>query len=224
MTAAVDTRPRHWLIPALLALLAALVMRPPVKLYTIVSGSMVPTLLQDDVVAAAAAPWLPFPPRPGDVVMLRLAAPLRHALGVPGNPWIIKRLQGVAGDVIELRAGTGMYRNGALVAAEPWAGSLHFSVKVVGGNFYHIFADGSVFQVGQEADLTQISDTGLARTIALAPAEPLAQGQVFVLGDDPGSSLDSITFGPLDARSIRGRALAVIYPWSRAGLLGPTTT
>lgn len=49
------------------------------------------------------------------------------------------------------------------------------------------------------------------------PATQLPQGEVYVLGDNraPLASLDSRSFGPLDSRSLEGRAVAVFWPLFR---------
>ncbi len=54
------------------------------------------------------------------------------------------------------------------------------------------------------------SDPALARDAAL---EPL----VFVLGDNPGQSLDSRAFGPVPRSRFRGRIVFRYWPLSRAG-------
>jgi signal peptidase I len=46
-------------------------------------------------------------------------------------------------------------------------------------------------------------------------ATTIPEGQIFVLGDNRPQSMDSRVFGPVDAKSVVGRAFLVIWPISR---------
>ena len=121
---------RDWLLFAALPvwLLATFV----VMVARVDGDSMNPTYRSGDLLLLAKWPrWLhawgarPAWPRRGDVIVLRGPAghPESYAEGTFGvryRPYLIKRVVGVAGDVVELRAGQ-LYRDGRRVA-ESYAG------------------------------------------------------------------------------------------------------
>jgi signal peptidase I len=63
-------------------------------------------------------------------------------------------------------------------------------------------------------DLEQTDLVARCRQPEMAPVE-VPKGQVFVLGDNRPQSMDSRVFGPVDKKSIVGRAFVVIWPISR---------
>ena len=63
-------------------------------------------------------------------------------------------------------------------------------------------------------DIEQSDLVARCRQPEMSPVE-VPSGQVFVLGDNRPQSMDSRVFGPVDKKSIVGRAFVVIWPISR---------
>ncbi len=91
----------------LIALILSLGIRiAVVEAYWVPTGSMVPTIMENDRIMSNKFIYRFTDPRPGDVVVFRPPA-AAHT----DAPRLVKRLIGVAGDVIEVRDGR-VYRNG----------------------------------------------------------------------------------------------------------------
>ena len=65
-----------------------------------------------------------------------------------------------------------------------------------------------------ERDVSQTDLVARCRQPEMAPVV-VPEGQVFVLGDNRPQSMDSRVFGPVDKKSIVGRAFVVIWPIGR---------
>lgn len=162
-------------------LLALFVRTYLVQLYRVPSDSMMPGLLPGDHVVVdrflygANPPGLPLlparPPRRFEVVVLER----------PGGRRLIKRLLGLPGERIEVRA-------------------------------HRLLVDGKPLDLAPERLLLPGADTPAA---AAVPAHfgPLRLGdeQYLVLGDQRGVSLDSRSFGPVEARELIGRAILIYW-------------
>lgn len=195
---------RDWLSPALFALLLTQFGASAVRVDGV---SMLPTLRHGELLALPKAEgWahrlgLGGYHR-GDLVVFKpprtLAAEWRRDYrGVP-LPWayrpdLIKRVVGVPGDRVAMRAGR-LYVNGRAVA-EP---------RVLGywGALCPDRASRLANTVAQAPD-----HTGLPETV-------VPPRTYFVMGDNrsPGGSLDSRSFGPVAAWDIEARAVASLWP------------
>ena len=65
-----------------------------------------------------------------------------------------------------------------------------------------------------ERDLAQTDPVSRCRQPDMAPVT-VPKGQIFVLGDNRPQSMDSRVFGPVDKKSVVGRAFVVIWPIGR---------
>lgn len=87
------------------------------------------------------------------------------------------------------------------------------------------FDNGSVYIDGQQLEESYLP-TGTVTSAANAPNKCTLQdpcivpdGDVWVMGDNRGDSKDSRYFGPIDEKSIVGRAFVRVWPLGRFGLL-----
>ena len=108
--------------------------------------------------------------------------------------YFVKRVVAVAGDVVEVRAGT-LYRNGVIETPYP---------------------TGTPVGVG-ELD-SQLCDACKYGTYDLGPST-VPTGSVLVLGDNRGGSNDGHVWGYLPEENVLGRISFRVAPLDRAGFL-----
>jgi signal peptidase I len=178
----------RWYVYLAVVLVAGLVSRgllalSPVRSFRITSGSMEPAVLIGDHVYA-------------DLAAYRSAGPARGELVVyasPENPAIlaIKRVIGLAGEVIEIRDKQVLL--GGRPLADPWG--RHSAPEVFRR------------EPGKPEVLAMRDNLGPLRIPA---------GTVFVLGDERDNSYDSRFFGPVPLSSLRGRLLYVYWSPDRS--------
>jgi signal peptidase I len=232
----------------LAAVAIALVVRAvAVEGYRIPSGSMAPTLLAGDHVLVSKLAYglrVPFTgarllapgePRRGDVVVFES----------PRDPGVhlVKRVVGVAGDVVELREQV-LYVNGV---PQPRAAGGEGAAGEPGGEgggaavetcrrWRESLAKGSLPPPGAadaaalEASWQAAAAAGVATYEVLqcrrprlasreGPYEVVAPGHVFVLGDNRDRSFDSRAAGGwlVPLARVKGRALRVFFSWGAGG-------
>lgn len=161
--------------------------------YAVPSGSMQPALQPGDRVAVDMRAYglrVPFTeielrdgasPQPGDVVVFDSPR---------DGTRLIKRVVAVGGQTVAVRAGR-LWVDGVALAADADGMSALSAVESLGGR----------------AVWLDLRDGGGPD---LAPVR-IPEGQVLVLGDHRGNSLDGRYFGLVAADGIYGRALAVFY-------------
>jgi signal peptidase I len=117
---------------------------------------------------------------------------------------VVKRLVGMPGDTLEMRAGI-LYRNGA-ATREPYAQRLDPQNDTADPEMRAWQLAYLVAEVDREAYRPSRDNWG-----------PLAvpAGQFFVMGDNRDNSYDSRYWGFVDRRVIRGRPLFVYYSFDR---------
>lgn len=193
-----------------------LVIRPfVVQTFYIPSESMVSTLLVNDYILANKFIYRVSEPRVGDIFVFR---PPKEAL-FPGQPQtdFIKRIVGVAGDVVEVRDGK-LYRNGKAID-EPYVHeSIHSDFKLVEYNaeFIPVSIEGSLANATERtAARYRVSDPLLMDKLLHSPAAAIPKGFVMAMGDNRNGSYDSRGWGLVPVESIVGRSEAIWLPFSR---------
>lgn len=168
--------------------LVFLVIRPlVVQAFYIPSESMVPTLLPGDRILVNKFAYRLSEPRRGDIVVF-LAPP--QALQGGEQRDFVKRLIGLPGDLVEVRAEDGVYINGRKLEEAP---------DVVPPDYYWPVDE---FE----------RPTGRPYRVP--------EGSYFVLGDNRPSSHDSHKWGMLEANRVLGKAMVMFWPPTRVGLVG----
>lgn len=201
-------------------ILVYLVVRPFVaQPFYIPSESMVPTLQVGDLVMVGKFNYRIGEPQRGDIVVFR--AP-DHALNpgqIPGKTDFIKRLIGKPGDVIEIKSGEGVYRNGQLLK-EPYVSEPpNYSMKILNGNVYSKDSMGfSWYEGGNGIKQQEVTDPELQAKLENAPSEPIPPGKYLVLGDNRPFSSDGHHWGLLESHRVVGKALFVFFPFGRIGI------
>jgi len=175
---------------------AAVVLRTwCLEAFRVASGSMEPSFPGGDRILVDKRAYATGAPRRGDVVVFRRPA--------DGGRAYIKRVIGLPGDRIEVSGGTVLV-NGRALPTTP--------APEVGAD---AFWEGD----GRERHLVRGVAPGAPITppVPGSPSTLLGPDEVFVLGDDRGSSMDSRTFGPVRLEFVVGPATYVLWPLSRFG-------
>jgi signal peptidase I len=206
-------------------LLAVLFVRHSVvEAFRIPAGSMAPTLVPGDHIFVNK--WV-YGLRVFGHMLVRGRVPARGEVIVfryPEDPTkdFIKRIVGVAGDRVELKAGA-LVINGRQVGREPIAGGCPFrdsdedrgqlrrSVNMdcfaeqLGAQRYRV-----VYQDGG-SPFREFPADGLMRCRGMDPDCRVPADHVFVLGDNRDNSHDSRFWGPVPNDHIKGRLIGVWF-------------
>ncbi len=183
------------------------------------SGSMIPTLQIGDYVIVekwAYGARIPFTaedqvmwssPKPGDIVVL---------LAPPGNPRsddLIKRVVGVAGDMVEIRDGA-LWINGAAVPRAPLDGDCNYWNKAEGGPWREEPCAPFEERLGPHVYRTYCTPDLPCGDV---PPQLVPPGTVWLAGDHRDHSADSRVFGPVPVGRIKGRAWVALVSWGPSG-------
>jgi signal peptidase I len=178
-----------------------------IQTYTITSGSMESTLLVGDFLvlnklaygALVPGTGMRTPgyssPRNGDVIVFRG----RHE---PID--LVKRIVGLPGDTLEMRAGT-LLRNGEPLE-EPYA-----TAAEPGNDGWH-----PGFEWQREFAIGQAGAVGFVPTLHNWGPLVVPEHRFFVLGDNRDDSLDSRYYGFILESDVKGRAAGLYFSWDRA--------
>lgn len=161
---------------------AAVASLRPVQVSHLPSNSMAPTLLRGDYVLMHTSARRAGESRRGDLVVFRL----------PPDPLAqyVKRVVGLPGDVVEIRAGR-LIVNGVPATEEPNGESAETIRESLGDRRYEVRP---------------------LRRDRYGP-ETIPEGTLFVLGDNRSSSADSRVYGPVPIENLVSIPLGVIFSW-----------
>lgn len=211
-----------------------------VQAFFIPSGSMHPTLLEDDHILVNKLGYRFFEPKTGDVVVFK-APPQASEDGEEKD--YIKRLIATSGDTIEVRGAIFKVGEQYLtrqevftqlstasdIVEEPRVKYLPNGV-LLNGKMIPKTAVAQAFRVKPQ-DLTIVPGKTILNGKELAqpyiaedpdydyPKRTIPEGRLFVLGDNRNNSNDGHRWGPLERKRLLGKAMFIFWPVSRIRLV-----
>jgi len=211
-----------------------LVIRPFVlQTFYIPSGSMVPTLLVNDLIIANKFVYRFSEPKRGDIIVFK---PPKEALREgQAETDFIKRLVGLPGDTIEFKNNT-VYRNGKAVdepfkaftrpvnpeqslfemlSPEERAAEPVFDYKLVeyNGKYYSVMSNNGQYYPALAS--TAVTDPFLQAKLMSSPPAPIPAGHYLMIGDNRNNSLDGRFWGLIKREDMVGKAEVVLFPIKR---------
>lgn len=188
-----------------------------VEAYRIPSGSMIPTLLVGDwlfVNKLVYGPTIPFTnthlpgysnPKRGDVVVF--VSPPQSDQPEDPQPTLVKRLVGMPGDTLYMRAGL-LYANGL-----PQRQGFAASVNHIDPTQVNATSDLFSWQHGIEVRGSRFGDPPAVATHDNWGPLRIPAGHYFMMGDNRYCSKDSRYWGVVPRDNVRGRPLIVYYSY-----------
>jgi signal peptidase I len=155
-------------------ILVYLIIRPYVaQPFYIPSESMVPTLKVGDVVMVGKYSYRFSDPKRFDIVVFRAPDWALNPLQTPGKTDFVKRLIGLPGDIIEVRAGEGLYLNGKLLNEPYLNGVPQYSMKIIDGWVYEYNDFGDIWKGGERTSCASPCSTNRSgRRCCARPRSP----------------------------------------------------
>jgi signal peptidase I len=193
------------------------------KIYSIPTRSMRPTILQGDRIMVNHVAYRSTGPRRGDIVVFR------HQMADGRETNFIQRVVAVGGDLVEATGGRLKINGKTLPRSAVPSGKLVPIGKQADGDVYYeansegrymimVVSPDSVARAGTEDAYPQWTPSNDA---SFAPVK-VPPRHCFVVGDNRRLALDSRAFGAIPETALVGRADYVIWPaesWSRLGLI-----
>jgi signal peptidase I len=203
-------------------ILVYLIIRPYIaQPFYIPSESMVPTLKVGDVVMVGKYSYRFSAPKRFDIVVFRAPDWALHQWQTPGKTDFVKRLIGLPGDIIEVKAGEGLYLNGKLLNEPYLKETPKYSMKVINGWVYTLeyrtFGEIQITKGGENTFRLTVTSDEERRMVLSTPSQPIPKGKYLMLGDNRNESSDGHHWGLLDAKRVVGKALFVFWPLNRIG-------
>lgn len=199
-------------------ILVYLIIRPYIaQPFYIPSESMVPTLKVGDVVMVGKYSYRFSEPKRFDIVVFRAPDWALNPWQTPGKTDFVKRLIGLPGDIIEVRAGEGLYLNGKLLKEPYLNGIPQYSMKIIDGWVYEYNDFGDIWKGGENTMRKPVFDEAERQKVLRTPSQPIPKGKYLMLGDNRNNSSDGHHWGLLDAKRVVGKALFVFWPLNRIG-------
>jgi signal peptidase I len=182
--------------PVVLAVLARVFV---VEAFKIPSGAMMPTLVPGDHLFVAKSHYglLGNAPQPGEIAVFRYPRDRTKDF--------IKRIVGIAGDVIEMRQGA-LHRNGAPVPRCSLGETTYDDRDSLSGEARRQRAALFLERLGDVVHLAMYSPEG---AVARDETWTVRPGEVFVLGDNRDNSHDSRYWGGVPLDDLKGRATSI---------------
>jgi signal peptidase I len=182
---------------------------------------MVPTLKVGDVVMVGKYSYRFSEPKRFDIVVFRAPDWALHQWQTPGKTDFVKRLIGLPGDIIEVKAGEGLYLNGKLLNEPYLKETPKYSMKVINGWVYTLeyrtFGEIQITKGGENTFRLTVTSDEERRMVLSTPSQPIPKGKYLMLGDNRNESSDGHHWGLLDAKRVVGKALFVFWPLNRIG-------
>jgi signal peptidase I len=200
----------RWVATIATAAVVAVLFRARVaEPYNVLSGSMLPTLEPDDRVAGNKLAYRSgSAPRRGDVVVFRSAA-VALAAGAVGLPDVlVKRVIGLPGDRVAMHGSTPVINGWTVPTCDA-------------GDYMYLPADASGGVVHGRLVVEFLDDRAYlsVHTAAIAFPDPyvVKPGEVFVLGDNRGNSLDSRAYNQGQGGGVPLAAVEARVQWFLVG-------
>jgi signal peptidase I len=167
--------------------------KPTFETFSMPSASMNPTLVVGDMFTLSTSAYRYSPPQPGDVVVIKKKE---------GGRRFVKRVVAVGGDRVQMKDGR-FYVNGVMVEREslgPYDDPGNGTGSAVLTLYRETLANGRSYRIAELSDKEFFDNT---------PEFLVPPGQLFLMGDNRDSSMDSRApgeFGPIPVEQVIGRA------------------